>query len=101
MKKIILYFFIILGIYTSVWIYRNLTNLQAFPFIISSYYSKEFCSCYFVVGNTKEFCHDYVRQYVPISEFNLNEDEKNVTVKGLGITTISSFKKGEGCTINP
>lgn len=69
----------------------NWTHLKNFPSIISSYYAKEFCSCYFVVGQPEEFCHNYVRQYIPISKFSLDKEKKSVTVSGLGMTNSAVF----------
>lgn len=78
----------------------NWKHISSFPHIISSFYSKEFCSCYFVVGRSEAFCHNYARQYVPISEFSLDESSQSVTVTGLGITTTSAFVSEKyGCVI--
>ncbi|MDX1958294.1 MAG: hypothetical protein SFU98_06955 [Leptospiraceae bacterium] len=94
--KVFLALFLIL----LVWIGINFKHVSAFPGIISAFYSKEFCSCYFVVGRDEKTCHDYSRQYVPISEFVLNKDSKQVTVKGLGVTTTTRFiDSRNGCVI--
>lgn len=78
----------------------NWSNLKAFPYIISSFYSKEFCSCYFVVRKDEEFCHHYARQWVPISDFRLDLEEKKVTVSGLGKTNTAYFRdKNLGCVL--
>jgi hypothetical protein len=99
MKKALKYILIAVSLYGSFFVIKNFRNIQAFPSIISSYYAKEFCSCYFVIGQTKEFCHDYTRQYVPISDFQLNEEKKQVTVSGLGVTSVAEFSKGTGCQV--
>ncbi|MBR32995.1 MAG: hypothetical protein CMN77_16975 [Spirochaetaceae bacterium] len=103
MKKFIKILIIALAISLiagSAWAVANWKHLSSFPHIISSFYSKEFCSCYFVVGRSEAFCHNYARQYVPISEFVLNEEEKSVTVTGLGISTTSVFESiAYGCRI--
>jgi hypothetical protein len=82
------------------WIISNGSNLKAFPSIISSFYSKEFCSCYFVVGGNEDFCHNYARQWVPISDFKLDNDKKRVIVSGLGRTNSAQFLDNkQGCVL--
>lgn len=82
------------------WGISNWNNLRAFPDIISSFYSKEFCSCYFVVREDEDFCHNYARQWVPISDFKLDVSEKRVTVSGLGRTNSSVFTSPKyGCVL--
>lgn len=93
---------ILLGLLVFIIIYGVIyyKEIKSFPSIISAFYSKEYCSCFFVSEGTEEFCHDYARQYVPISEFKLNRDEKTVTVKGLGRSaTAKFFGDREGCRL--
>ncbi|MBU43208.1 MAG: hypothetical protein CMN76_08325 [Spirochaetaceae bacterium] len=98
--RISLVILIVLLISAGAWSLANWHHLRSFPHIISSFYSKEFCSCYFVVERSEPFCHNYARQYVPISDFKLNKEEKSVTVTGLGITTTSVFVDARyGCRI--
>ncbi|MCB1137871.1 MAG: hypothetical protein KDK23_03905 [Leptospiraceae bacterium] len=103
MKKVLRILLILLAVLIlagGAWAASNWSHLAAFPNIISSFYSKEFCSCYFAVGRSEAFCHNYAKQYVPISDFKLNEDEKSVTVTGLGISTTSIYVgSGYGCRI--
>lgn len=77
-------------------------NVRAFPYIISAFYSKEFCSCYFIVREDETFCHHYARQWVPISNFELDKEIKKVTVTGLGKTTSARFTNSKfGCVLDP
>lgn len=99
MKKILKYIGLLILVGFSFFILTNFKDLKAFPYIISSYYSKEFCSCYFITNRDKEFCHNYTRQYIPISEFKLDEDKKEVTVSGLGITSKAKFNSEFGCMV--
>lgn len=98
MKRIIIYIVgIIVGI-SLLWIVANWSHIKAFPSIISAFYSKEFCSCYFVMERSEEICHNYARQYVPISDFSLDQENRTVTVKGLGrITTVQYQGERTGC----
>jgi len=83
-----------------IWIGINFKHVVAFPGIISAFYSKEYCSCYFVVGREEKTCHNYARQYVPISEFNLDTKAKRVTVKGLGVTNVAKYmNEKDGCML--
>ncbi len=82
-KKILKRFFALCGLVAFVLLCWNFHDLRYFTSIISAYYAKEFCSCYFVTGQSEAFCHDYTRQYIPISSFALDKENKTVTVTGL------------------
>lgn len=100
-KNIIIFLilFIIFDLFLF-WTITNRKNIGAFPYIISSFYSKEFCSCYFVVREDEEFCHHYARQWVPISDFSLDKKNKSVTVSGLGKTNTARFIDSKnGCVL--
>ncbi|WCL49141.1 hypothetical protein [Leptospira sp. GIMC2001] len=82
------------------WSVSNWNNLRAFPSIISSFYSKEFCSCYYVVERDEDFCHNYARQWVPISDFKIDEENKRIIVSGLGRTNSAKFTGSKyGCVL--
>ncbi|MCZ8342297.1 MAG: hypothetical protein O9301_04630 [Leptospira sp.] len=100
MKKKILILVSTLLFILLVWIQWNWKHLASFPSIISSFYSKEFCSCYFVTKLSEEQCHNFARQWVPISEFKLDIENKSVTVKGLGRTNTAKYlDETFGCTL--
>ncbi len=93
-RRLALLFLLVAGL----WIVLNWTHIKSFPGIISAFYAKEFCSCYFVVGGDEEFCHNYARQWVPISSFALDKQAKAVTVTGLGrSTTVVHTSEQFGC----
>lgn len=49
---------------------------------------------------SEEQCHDFARQWVPISEFKLDKENMSVTVKGLGRTNMAKYQsKDYGCTL--
>lgn len=75
----------------TVFLAVNYKHTAAFPRIISSFYSKEFCSCYFVTEGTEEQCHNFARQWVPIQSFALDKEKRTVTVKGLFATTTARY----------
>ena len=100
MKRKISVILALLFLFLLFWAQWNWKHLSSFPSIISSFYSKEYCSCYFVVELSEEQCHDFARQWVPISEFKLDEENKSVTVKGLGRSNTAKFQSKEyGCTL--
>ena len=90
MKKF-LYVFGALIIAGAIWVALNYKHVKAFPQIISAFYAKEYCSCYFVSGNEEKYCHDFARQWVPISDFQLDTSAKSVQVSGLGVTTKAQY----------
>lgn len=84
-----------------VFVVFNFQHVAAFPSIISSFYSKEFCSCYFVTEGSEEQCHNFARQWVPIQDFKLDKEKRSVTVRGLFVTTTARYT-GEryGCVLD-
>jgi hypothetical protein len=99
MRKILKYISVLILVGVFTFLFTNFKNLKAFPYIISSYYSKEFCSCYFITNRTTEFCHNYTKQYIPISSFKLDEEKKEVIVSGLGIESKAKFNSEFGCLV--
>jgi hypothetical protein len=75
----------------AIYVTLNYKHVAAFPRIISAFYSKEFCSCYFVTEGTEEQCHNFARQWVPIQSFALDKEKRTVTVKGLFATTTARY----------
>lgn len=97
-KKFIWRLALLFLLVAALWVALNWTHIRSFPRIISAFYAKEFCSCYFVVGRDEEFCHNYARQWVPISSFALDQQAKTVTVSGLGhSTTVIYTSEQFGC----
>lgn len=83
-----------------IWVQWNWKHIDAFPSIISSFYSKEYCSCFYVMQLSEQQCHDFARQWVPISEFKNDTDKKEVSVSGLGRTNKAIFKNERlGCVL--
>ncbi|MCL6416077.1 hypothetical protein MIB92_10465 [Aestuariirhabdus sp. Z084] len=103
MKRRILTLVVLLGILVAgLWAQPRWHFVVAFPDIISSYYAKEFCSCYFVMGNDEAFCHAYAEQWIPISDVELNTQQRWVQVSGLGRTQRASyFGQRQGCGLEP
>ncbi|MVV50986.1 amidase [Pseudomonas sp. PB120] len=84
------------------WIWQERVALWAFPDIISAYTAKEYCSCRYVMNNDAEYCHSYVKQWLPTSEFTDDATGKRITVSGMGRSN-SAVWVGErqGCRLQP
>jgi len=68
--------------------------------VISSSYAKEYCSCRFVVGQTKKYCHQYALQIVPVSSHAESENNKSIEAKALGYSSRAIFKSARlGCVL--
>ena len=85
------------------WVSWKRSELRNFPGIISAFYSKEMCSCMFVVGQTEEFCNNYARQYVPIQGAPIvDRDKKTIQVRGLFVTSEAEYTgEKNGCVLRP
>jgi len=59
--------------------------------MIPAHFAKEFCSCYYVVGQTQEYCEDYANEYIPISGYEILESEKEIIARGLGQESLARF----------
>ncbi|VVO82144.1 hypothetical protein PS838_01865 [Pseudomonas fluorescens] len=83
------------------WVWQERVALWAFPDIISAYTAKEYCSCRYVMANDAEYCHGYVKQWLPVSEFT-DDAARRVTVSGMGRSN-SAVWVGErqGCRLQP
>lgn len=76
--------------------------LWAFPDIISSYTAKEYCSCRYVMNNPAEYCHSYVKQWLPTSGFTDDPASKRVTVSGMGRNNSATWVgERQGCRLSP
>lgn len=84
------------------WIWKERVALWAFPDIISAYTAKEYCSCRYVMNNDAEYCHGYVKQWLPFSGFIDDEAGKRVTVSGMGRSNSAAWlDERQGCRMAP
>jgi hypothetical protein len=84
------------------WIWQERVALWAFPDIISAYTAKEYCSCRYVINNDAEYCHSYVKQWLPTSGFIDDTARKRVTVSGMGRSNSAAWiGDRQGCQLNP
>lgn len=86
MKKALKWLGRVLGallLVVGIWAGANWSHVKVFPSIISSFYSKEMCTCVFVLKHNETFCRNHARQYVPIQTVKVDRKARTVTVKGL------------------
>ncbi|MGV8886757.1 MAG: amidase [Pseudomonas sp.] len=84
------------------WVWQERVALWAFPDIISAYTAKEYCSCRYVMNNPAEYCHSYVKQWLPTSGFTEDTVSKRVTVSGMGRSNSAQWiNERQGCRLQP
>ncbi|WP_416738870.1 amidase [Pseudomonas sp. NFX71] len=84
------------------WIWQERVALWAFPDIISAYTAKEYCSCRYVMNNDVEYCHGYVKQWLPTSSFTDDPARKRITVSGMGRSNSAEWGgERQGCRLMP
>jgi hypothetical protein len=59
--------------------------------VISAHFAKEFCSCYYVVGQSQNYCESYVDEYIPVSGYEILESTKEIIARGLGQESAARF----------
>ncbi|MEZ4744079.1 MAG: hypothetical protein R3B45_16795 [Bdellovibrionota bacterium] len=72
------------------------------PFkLLPGYYAKEFCSCYFVVHQTKDYCMENSFSIkLPTLSFEINEEAKSIKVANLMRTSIAQWQSERfGCVL--
>lgn len=95
-------FLLLLLIVVVGWGVYERENLWAFPDIISAYTAKEYCSCRYVTQNEAEYCHGYVKQWLPTSGFTDNASSKTITVSGMDRSNRAQWLSDRhGCRLNP
>lgn len=66
----------------------------------SSSFAKEYCSCRFVEGQSKQNCKDYAYNFIPPWSIVEDEKKKQVTVSSLFKSTTAVYSnKRYGCSI--
>lgn len=94
-RGMVLFFLFVLIV---AWGVINRSHILAMAQGVSSYYSKEFCSCYFVVGNSEQYCHGYLDVGYPISSFSIDQNNKTIDVSAFGFENKAHyFGKKYGC----
>lgn len=97
MKKIILIVVIILAATViKISIFKK-TSISEVPSLLASSRSKEFCSCYFLLKNSKEYCLDLVLKGYPLFDFKISDNEVEFSNPIASSTSRVSADKRFGC----
>ena len=68
--------------------------------VISAHYAKEFCSCFFVVGQNQKYCEGYVEEYIPVGGYEILQDAREIVATGLGHESKARFiSEKYGCRL--
>jgi hypothetical protein len=71
-----------------------------FPYAVSGYFSKEVCSCLFVVQQTKDYCVNYHHQVIAPHRFLIDEEQKTVHSSWFIFSGSAQFMNPEtGCLL--
>jgi len=65
--------------------------------MLSATFSKDYCSCRFIVGQTDGYCREVAKQYISVKEYKVDLDQKIVYSAGLGESATVQFVEGKGC----
>ena len=91
---------LLIALLGCIWLER--AALWAFPDIISANTAKEYCSCRYVMNNDAEYCHGYVKQWLPASGFTDDPAGKRVSVSGMGRSNSAVWiGERQGCRLQP
>ncbi|MFS1288365.1 amidase [Pseudomonas piscis] len=86
----------------SGWAWQQREALQAFPDILGAYTAKEYCSCRYVMEHPADYCREYVRQYLPISNLLDEPASRRITASALGRTHSATWQGSrQGCRLDP
>ena len=100
MKKFIYTILATSLILALMWAGANYKHLRSFPGIISAFYAKEFCSCYYVMERSEKSCENYARQFIAVKDLRIDEGNKSISVTGLGQSSEAVYTgKRFGCIL--
>jgi hypothetical protein len=73
-----------------------------FPYIVSAFTAKEYCSCRYVMDNPADYCASYVKLSLPSSGLFDHVVRKQVTASGLGRSRSAAWLSArQGCQLLP
>jgi len=102
-RRILFIGIVVLGLFLllfSGWVVKDWKAWSRFPQIISAYYAKQFCSCYFVMKQNEDYCHRWTKQWIPISDFEPNNQQRKVIVSCLGFQASARYMgQTSGCML--
>lgn len=90
--------FLSLGIVSFALFYLNLD----FRRVVPASFAMEFCSCYYVEGQSKENCEWYATQIIAVDSYVIEENEKLIKAYGLHKEALARYEgKRFGCVLLP
>jgi len=76
------------------------TPVWKVPKLMTSMRAKEFCSCYFLLGNKKEYCINKVKKGYPLFDFKVDDQDKSIVFSNPFASTKSKvFSRRLGCKL--
>ncbi len=76
------------------------TSAWKIPKLMTSMRAKEFCSCYFLLGNKKEYCITKVKKGYPLFDFKIDDQDKSVVFSNpIASTKAKVFSPRLGCKL--
>jgi hypothetical protein len=73
---------------------------KSFPKAVSTYFSKEVCSCLFVVKQSEEYCLSYHEQFLTPASHSIDYDKKVVSSERFFLSTSARFiDEKSGCQV--
>lgn len=98
--KIMLSIVLVAVVGGSAYIVYHWSALSSFPKVLPSYYAKQYCSCFYVMGQSPKYCHNWTRQWAPISDFQHNEESQEIFVTAFRSNSRAKFiSDKKGCRI--
>lgn len=90
--------FLSLSIVSFALFYLNLD----FRRVVPASFAMEFCSCYYVEGQSKENCEWYATQIIAVDSYVIEENEKLIRAYGLHKEALARYQgKRFGCVLLP
>ena len=74
-------------------------HIFEFPSALTRYYAKQFCSCYYVIKQSEEFCRAYVDTGLPFS-IKIDRTNKKIHASSFGWVHQAVYQEGSrfGCS---
>ena len=71
------------------------------PELLAHNTAKEVCSCLFVVGQTDEFCDQFIHFNPPIASYSVDKEKKTVSARSLTYTATAKWVSARaGCQLD-
>lgn len=75
-----------------------LSSCEVAP-LLSTSFSKDYCSCRFISGGEDEYCFQVSEQIISVKSYQVDLEKKQVRSRGLGHFALARFDEERGCYI--